>query len=286
MTSDFVTIFRPTGEILHTNAALRVVLDRLLVEGGTGRLVDLLIEDGLDDFLVDMFETLGRGEIWQGETELRLGEGRVVPVSALVLMHQDHDDDAMAWVGMVARDISDLKEAEEDLRRMATVDHLTELANRALFTDQLDRAVAESRRTGRAVAVLFCDLDRFKDVNDELGHGVGDRVLMVIADRLRAMTRGEDLAARVGGDEFVILCEGIRDVDALAALAQRVIESVQRPIDVDGAMLQVGISVGIALAGHGGVDADRLLISADQAMYRAKATGGNRYRIHVVEPVA
>jgi diguanylate cyclase (GGDEF)-like protein len=142
--------------------------------------------------------------------------------------------------------------------------------------------VAASVRSGRTVAVLFCDLDRFKEVNDRLGHAAGDEVLVTIADRLRAITRGEDLAARVGGDEFVILCEGVDDPDALAALAQRVIDSVQWPIDVEGESVQVGISIGIALAAQGGVDGDRLLISADQAMYRAKATGGNRYRIHVV----
>jgi diguanylate cyclase (GGDEF)-like protein len=282
-TSDFVTIFRPTGEILHTNTALEQVLDRLKDEGGSGRLADLIgDEPGGGERLGDALEAAERDGIWQGELDLRIGGDEVIPVSALALVHRD-DDGALDWIGMVARDISELKQADARLRLMATVDHLTGLANRSLFTDHLERAVAASVETGRPVAVLFCDLDRFKEVNDRFGHAVGDGVLVTIADRLRAITRAGDLAARVGGDEFVILCEGVNDADALASLAQRVIESVPRPIEVNGDSVQVGISIGIALAGRGGIDGDRLLISADQAMYRAKATGGNRYRIHVVD---
>jgi diguanylate cyclase (GGDEF)-like protein len=281
-TSDFVTIFRPTGEILHTNAALQLLLDRLQTEGRSGRLGDLLGDDRRGDLLGVVLEAAGQGGMWQGELDLHVGGDEVMPVSALALVHLD-DDGAPDWIGMVARDISDLKAAEDGLRLMATVDHLTGLANRSLFTEHLERAVAASAGSGRALAVLFCDLDRFKEVNDALGHAIGDGVLVIIADRLRAITRGGDLAARVGGDEFVILCEGVDDADALASLAQRVIESVGRPIEVDGDSVQVGISIGIALAGGGGIDGDRLLISADQAMYRAKATGGNRYRIHLVD---
>jgi diguanylate cyclase (GGDEF)-like protein len=137
------------------------------------------------------------------------------------------------------------------------------------------------------VAVLFCDLDQFKQVNDARGHAVGDAVLVTVAQRLQEMTRGGDMAARVGGDEFVVLCEGVGSVDALAALAERIIASVRRPIPVvaddGGDSVEVGISIGVALARRVGPDADRLLISADQAMYRAKATGGNRYRIQVID---
>ena len=135
------------------------------------------------------------------------------------------------------------------------------------------------------MAVLFCDLDRFKEVNDQHGHAVGDRVLVEIADRLCAIIRGDDMVARVGGDEFVILCDGADDPDALAALAERVIEAVHQPIAVDDATVQVGISIGVAIANAAtaAVSGDRILTVADQAMYRAKATGGNRYRIVEVD---
>ena len=221
-------------------------------------------------------------DTWQGELLVNVGGGLQAPVSVLTVVGRD-DLGEIDWIAMVARDITTLKEAEDRLRHMATLDHLTSLANRALFTDELDATVERSRSTGRPVAVLFCDLDRFKEVNDRLGHGAGDAVLSTIAERLREITREGDLAARVGGDEFVVLCEGLGDPERLAALAERVITSIQRPIVVGGDEVQVGISIGVALAHTGGVDGDRLLIAADQAMYRAKATGGNRYRITEVD---
>ncbi len=162
---------------------------------------------------------------------MNVAPGQIIPVSALGVVGRDEDGE-VDWVAMVARDISELKEAEERLRRLATSDHLTGLANRALFTEQLEEVVARGNRTGRGLAVLFCDLDRFKEVNDEHGHADGDDVLVEIADRLLTIIRGDDMVARVGGDEFVILCDGSIDPDALAALAERVIETVHQPIDV------------------------------------------------------
>jgi diguanylate cyclase (GGDEF)-like protein len=215
-------------------------------------------------------------------------------VSALGVVRRDEAGD-LDWVAMVARDISDQKEAERRLRNLATSDHLTGLANRALFTEQLDQVVAEARRTGRSVTVLFCDLDRFKEVNDRHGHAVGDAVLVQIAERLCAILRADDFVARVGGDEFVIICGGADEPDALGALADRLIAAVHEPIDVTGpgddghpagqpARVRVGISIGVAVSRGGGASGDRVLTMADQAMYRAKATGGNRYRIQTVEP--
>ena len=287
VTSDYVTIFRATGEILHTNAAVRQVLDRLALEGGSGQLRDLLAPSMRQRFAESALGVVEQQDSWQGELEIQVGSGRIVPVSAVALVRRD-DQGALDWIAMVARDISDLKAAEADLRRAATIDHLTGLANRALFTERLEDAVAQSGRTGRRVAMLFCDLDRFKEVNDQHGHAVGDAVLRTIAERIARITRDEDLAARVGGDEFVILCEGTTDNEALAALAERVIASVTEVITVAvhdrEVEVQVGISVGVSVTASGDVDADRALVAADQAMYRAKATGGNRYRVTEVGP--
>jgi diguanylate cyclase (GGDEF)-like protein len=278
VTSDFVLIIRSDGEILHTNAAMQALLDRVWTEEGRGRLVDLLGMEARDRWLADALGAVEHADTWQGELTLRTGGGDTLPVSALAVVGRDERGE-IDWIAMVARDITGMKEAEDRFRHMATLDHLTGLANRALFTEELDNAVVRSRSSGRAVAVLFCDLDRFKEVNDRLGHAAGDEVLARIADRLREIIRDDDVAARVGGDEFVVLCEGLTDVEALAGLAERVIGLVQQPIDVAGDQVQVGISIGVAVARAGGVEADRLLIAADQAMYRAKATGGNRYRI-------
>jgi diguanylate cyclase (GGDEF)-like protein len=293
-TSDFVAIFRPSGEILHTNAALSQVLDRLRDDGRRGAIGDLLNTEDRMQFIANSYQVLAESDTWQGELNINLGEGETLAVSVLGVVRRDADGE-LDWIAIVARDISELKQAEVGLRRMATIDHLTGLANRALFTEQLEAVVAENTGSGRPVAVLFCDLDRFKEVNDQYGHAVGDAVLVAVADRLQETTRGTDLAARVGGDEFVVLCEGITSVDALANLAERIIESVRRPIAVDvesgtggdgertTEQVQVGISIGVALARRVAFDGDRLLIGADQAMYRAKATGGNRYRVHVLD---
>ena len=278
VTSDFVVIFRADGEILHTNAALQSLLDRLWAEDGRARLSDLLGGEDRGRWLDEALTAVEHADTWQGELTLRVGGGATIPASVLAVVGRDERGE-IDWIAMVARDITEMKEAETRFRYMATLDHLTGLANRALFTEELDDAVEDSRSSGRAVAVLFCDLDRFKEVNDRLGHAAGDEVLIAIADRLREIIRDDDLAARVGGDEFVVLCEGLTDADALAGLAERLIGSIQRPIDVAGEQVQVGISIGVAVAQAGGLDADRLLIAADQAMYRAKATGGNRYRI-------
>jgi diguanylate cyclase (GGDEF)-like protein len=284
-TSDYVTIFRASGEILHVNAALAQVLDAHRAAGGSGRLGDL-IEDR-QAFISRGLEAVSTSDTWHGELMLHVSPGVAIPVSALGVVGRD-DEGEVDWVAMVARDISEQKESEERLRRLATSDPLTGLANRALFTDLLEEVVARAGRTGRGLAVLFCDLDRFKEVNDEHGHAGGDRVLVEIADRLCAIIRGDDTVARVGGDEFVILCDGSSDPDALAALAERVIEAVHQPITVDGEEVRVGISIGVAIANQPAdapvVSGDRILTLADQAMYRAKATGGNRYRVVEATP--
>jgi diguanylate cyclase (GGDEF)-like protein len=275
-TSDFVAIFRPSGEILHMNAALAQVLESHREGGGSGRLGELIADR--DEFIQRGLDAVADADTWHGELMIQVTPERSIPVSALGVVGRDEDGE-LDWVAMVARDISQLKEAEERLRRMATTDTLTGLANRALFTEQLEELVSRGIQSGRGLAVLFCDLDRFKEVNDLFGHAGGDLVLGEIAERLRGIIRGGDLAARVGGDEFVILCDGATDAESLAALAERVIEAVHRPIRVDGGSVRVGISIGVAVSHGPGPTGDRILTSADQAMYRAKATGGNRYRV-------
>ncbi len=250
-TSDFVAIFRPSGEILHTNAALAQMLENHRAAGGTGRLGDL-VEDR-EGFINRGLAVVANQDTWHGELNLRVAPGRTMPVSALGVVRRDEAGD-LDWVAMVARDISQQKEAEQRLRNLATSDHLTGLANRALFTEQLDQVVAEARRTGRSVTVLFCDLDRFKEVNDRHGHAVGDAVLVQIAERLCTMLRTEDFVARVGGDEFVIICGGADRPDALAALADRLIHAIHEPIDVSGAL---GAESSTRIGAGSGRDLDR-----------------------------
>ncbi|HEX5097701.1 MAG TPA: GGDEF domain-containing protein [Acidimicrobiia bacterium] len=155
-------------------------------------------------------------------------------------------------------------------------DVLTGLPNRRLFFDRLAHALDVRTREQRGLAVLFVDVDRFKAVNDRCGHEGGDRVLVVVAERLLAAVRRCDTVARLGGDEFVVLCEGLDDgVDEASLMAERIIRSVDQPVESEG-LAGVSVSVGVAIPGPSD-DADRLLRRADAAMYRAKVAGPGRY---------
>jgi diguanylate cyclase (GGDEF)-like protein/PAS domain S-box-containing protein len=179
----------------------------------------------------------------------------------------------------VSRDISERRRAEEQIEYQAYHDSLTGLPNRLLFRDRLTIALAHARRTGMPVAVMFLDLDRFKVVNDTLGHSPGDELLRIVAARLRSVLREGDTIARMGGDEFTILLTDIRDPDVAAGIAQKLLDTVAEPVRLEGHDLYVTTSVGIALYPADGETAEALLQSADSAMYRAKDLGRNAFQL-------
>jgi diguanylate cyclase (GGDEF)-like protein len=286
-TSDYVAVFRPGGVILYVNRAVERTLEILRAEGAAGALEDLIDDEPRQAWIEAAVDALGAdGTVWRGELPLNVGGGRTVPTSAIGVVHRA-EDGTFDWIAMFARDISDLAAVQDQLRHLATHDVLTGLPNRSVFIDRLEEAVARHERHRSGVAVLFCDLDGFKAINDDRGHGAGDRVLRTVAARIRAVTGGDDEhAARVGGDEFVVVCEGRTDTDDLADLAEQLIAAIVQPIELDGGgTVKVGISVGIgvARARQRHADPDQLLSLADTAMYRAKARGGNRYRIAALD---
>ncbi|MCW2989118.1 MAG: diguanylate cyclase/phosphodiesterase [Solirubrobacterales bacterium] len=171
---------------------------------------------------------------------------------------------------------------QEQLEQMALHDHLTGLANRRLLADRLDRALRTCRRSGDMVAVCFIDLDGFKAVNDALGHDAGDRLLRALADRLLAAAGGSDTAARVGGDEFVILCQQSDDEVPPGELARRILARIELPCTIDDHDVRVAASIGVALGGADD-DAASLLAQADAAMYLAKQRGGGRHELYSSE---
>ncbi len=175
-------------------------------------------------------------------------------------------------------DITDRKTAQDQVEYQAYHDVLTGLPNRLLFRDRIGVALAHARRIRRAVAVMFFDLDQFKLVNDTLGHTVGDGLLQAAADRLVGCVRAEDTVARMGGDEFTILLSDLPEPSAAALVAQKVLDSISQPIEVDGHELFITISIGIAIFPDDGLDAETLLKNADRAMYRAKEAGRNNYQ--------
>jgi diguanylate cyclase (GGDEF)-like protein/PAS domain S-box-containing protein len=180
-------------------------------------------------------------------------------------------------------DITDLKLAESHLRHMAHHDSLTDLPNRTLLRDRLQRELARGRRRDRLFALHFLDLDRFKAVNDALGHHLGDRLLQEVGVRLAKAVRAEDTVARLGGDEFAVLQTEVVHREEAGALAARIIEAVTRPFLCDGHEISVSASIGITLHPHDGADVEELLRNADLAMYRAKAEGRNGYRFFAAD---
>ena len=162
---------------------------------------------------------------------------------------------------------------------MARHDALTGIANRSVLIEKVEEALARLRQTGEPFAVLMLDLDLFKTINDSLGHPVGDELLKVVAARLSACVREADTVARLGGDEFAIVASAAGDQrEAAAATAKRLLEAVSAPCDIDGHQIDIGTSIGVALAPAHGSDVDQLMKSADLALYKAKAEGRDRYR--------
>jgi diguanylate cyclase (GGDEF)-like protein/PAS domain S-box-containing protein len=179
------------------------------------------------------------------------------------------------------RDIGHRKEVESKLQHDAMHDVLTGLPNRALFLDRLKLALSRrDRHRDRGCAVMFFDLDRFKALNDSLGHAAGDMLLVAVADRLSAALRPEDTAARLGGDEFAVVVENVPTVKDLEAVAERVLAEMSRPFEILGHSVSTQVSIGAALAGDGHDTPDVLVRDADLAMYRAKQDGGNRFTLY------
>jgi diguanylate cyclase (GGDEF)-like protein/PAS domain S-box-containing protein len=177
------------------------------------------------------------------------------------------------------RDMTDRKGMEEQLKRMALHDPLTLLANRSLFRDRVEHAVAVSKRNGRAVAVVFVDLDNFKSINDSFGHAAGDRVLHKSAQRLVKATRGGDTVARLGGDEFAVLLENLSSKEQVIDVAARIVDALQESLDLPGADMRVSASVGVAFStADDGVE--ELMRNADVAMYAAKTAGKGRFLVY------
>jgi len=204
-----------------------------------------------------------------GSLDLRFGDGRTVTVS-----HRPMPDG-----GFVAtfEDITERLRAEERINHMARFDALTDLPNRATFYERLQEVLAHLRRA-ESVSVLSLDLDHFKNVNDTLGHPIGDRLLQAAAERMRGCVRAEDIVARLGGDEFAVVQIPSADSPNISVLASRLIETVGAPYDLGGHQVVVGVSAGIAIAPNDGGQPDALMKNADLALYRAKADGGGTYR--------
>lgn len=190
------------------------------------------------------------------------------------------ETDEVIEIVSVSRDITVRKETEERLLYLANYDSLTGLPNRALFRDRLRRAVARAQRNDTKLALFFIDLDRFKTINDSLGHHAGDQLLRSVARRLKQFARKGDTIARLGGDEFTVIIEGIEDSDDAAIVAEKILDLMAPPFRLDGHEIVVGPSIGITIFPDDADDMRALLKNADTAMYRSKDNGGNCFQYY------
>jgi diguanylate cyclase (GGDEF)-like protein/PAS domain S-box-containing protein len=208
-------------------------------------------------------------------------DGSTFPVELTVTRVDGAEGEEPIFYAFV-RDISERRRGEEQLAYLAYHDALTGLPNRLMVEQELDLALARARRAAGAVALMFVDLDDFKEVNDRLGHAAGDRLLTAVAGRLRAVLRSTDVLARQGGDEFLVLLSDLADEPALAAesVGAKLLEALREPFVIAGTEVRTGASIGVSLFPVDGADTEALMRHADAAMYRAKAVGGGRLSFH------
>jgi diguanylate cyclase (GGDEF)-like protein/PAS domain S-box-containing protein len=233
------------------------------------------------DFYATLWGDLREHGTWQGEIWNRRKDGGVYPELLTISAVREPDGSVLHYVGVFA-DISQLKQHERELEQIAHYDALTHLPNRVLLADRMKVAIAQAKRSGALLAVVYLDLDGFKEINDRYGHAGGDRLLIEVGQRLAACVREGDTVARLGGDEFVLLLGDLKGVEECEVVLQRVLRWVGQPANVGPAQCAVSVSAGIAIFPSDDGDGDTLLRHADQAMYVAKQGGRNRY--HLFDP--
>ncbi|MGM0542276.1 MAG: EAL domain-containing protein [Pseudomonadota bacterium] len=253
------------------------------LEEVTGKTPSVLASGRQDErFYQQMWACLQENGYWRGEVWNRRKSGELYLELLTITAITDQDGITQHYAGLFT-DITHMRENEEQIRHLAYYDPLTRLPNRRLLEDRLKLAMHHAHRAHEPLALIFIDLDHFKQVNDTLGHAVGDELLMHAADRMRGQLREDDTLARLGGDEFIILLSSIRDFGDATGVAQRIISTISAPYAIDGHEFRVGCSLGISVYPDDGDTPTALMHSADAAMYRAKQEGRNTYRLYRAE---
>ena len=265
-----IVVIEKNGRIIHFNKSLVSVLGYSEKE----------LKDNSFQIIVTkkLFKEILKNEhISNLEITYKTKEGDLIPVlftSSVVHSVNTRENNTLVCV---ARDISERKEMEEQIKLLAFFDHLTGLPNRVLLQERFNVALNLAKRNQEQFAVMLFDLDFFKDVNDTLGHDIGDKLLKIVADRVIQNLRDCDTLARIGGDEFVVLLQDFNDFDQVDLVAKRILKALNRQFEINGNLIHISCSIGIAVHPDNGSDYITLLKNADIAMYRAKNAGGSKF---------
>ena len=234
------------------------------------------------DFHNEITRALEADGIFRTEAWVRSTNGDRVPVDFRIASVNDENHRTRHFIATIT-DILFRKQAEADLRKLANFDSLTQLPNRTLLHEQLNHGLLQAKREHTSIAVLFLDLDNFKNINDSLGHNVGDKLLIAVAERLRANIRSTDIVARLGGDEFTLVLFGIYSINMVIKLTEDILQKLNLPYKLQENEIAITPSIGIAMSPQDGIDVDTLLRHADTAMYHAKQSGRNNFQFFTLE---
>ncbi|OOZ41945.1 PAS domain S-box protein [Solemya pervernicosa gill symbiont] len=275
-TAEGILITDGEAKIVETNSAFTRITGYSLADLIGQR--PSLLKSGRHDseFYASHWKSLEESGTWKGEIIDRHKNGSLVPLLQTISKITDWQGQTTNYISILT-DITSLKETQTRLDFLAHHDALTELPNRLLFHDRLDHAIERAERNDNKIGLLFIDLDRFKIINDSLGHDVGDTLLQQVARQISSLSRKSDTVARLGGDEFVILIENVTSDTACTTFANKIVHALKQPFDIDEHQLHIGCSIGISIYPDDGEDSVTLIKNADTAMYKVKESGRDGY---------
>jgi len=277
-THDGIIITDPEGRIAAVNPAFSEITGYRPQEV-IGQTFHLLSgERNEPELLSRIWSSLREKGQWQGETWNRRKNGEAYPEWHTINVVKNETGDLVHLVTLFS-DITQIKQSQEEIRRQAHHDALTGLPNRLLFNDRLEMSLRQARRRSEMLAIIFLDLDHFKEINDSLGHDFGDLLLQAVAQRLKDSLREEDTVARLGGDEFIILLRNVKAAGDAEEVAVKINTSLAEPLLINDRRLKITSSLGLAFHPHHGQEAEELIKNADVAMYQAKNMGRNNFQV-------